>query len=154
MMEERYRHIIEVAIGQLEAIVFALIVCAIIPLFVSCSRKVTQEVPVELPKVTLETHQEGTSLDVQTFVSDTLVLVVNDRGDTLRTDHARNTYKESFRVDSIIVLRRDSVSYPVYITKTIEKPYIPKFCYLAMGGMIAILLIVIIWIIRKKAHQH
>lgn len=133
-----------------------LFICAIISLLVSCTtKKVVEEVPVVVPQVSLETSIETTTQDVQLVIEDHFTVTINEHGDTLRTDRQRNTNKIQQGTKESAITKRDSIPHPVVYTRTEYQPYIPKWCWWAIGAPSALLaVIIVVWLVKKKAHQH
>ena len=61
------------------------------------------------------------------------------KGDTVFRDRVEYLYKDRWRVHDSIVIKTDSVAYPVEVIKEVQKPT-PLWHYLVVGGAILVLL--------------
>ena len=134
---------------QLLAVAIAMAICASLG---SCRTKhIVEQGSVELTTVHTAQQSSVAASDNTHSLTDVLKIVLSDTGDTLRTDrhtHTTDTIKETIYIKEEY---RDSIPYPVYLTKTmiVDKPYIPTWAKVLYCGTVLLAIILIIWLTLK-----
>lgn len=132
-------------IGCLGVIV-AYIAMTALAVFLLCGCTSTRYVPVE----TVRTDSVRI-IAMRTDSVHILDSVVIDRGsDTIRIDRWRIMYRDRLRVDTLWRTERDSVCVPYPVEKQLTKWEQTKMDFggFAIGGLAALIAVVVIWIVR------
>lgn len=132
-------------IGCLGVIV-AYIAMTALAVFLLCGCTSTRYVPVE----TVRTDSVRI-IAMRTDSVHILDSVVIDRGsDTIRIDRWRTLYRDRLRVDTLWRTERDSVCVPYPVEKQLTKWEQTKMDFggFAIGGLAALIAVVVIWIVR------
>ena len=132
-------------IGCLGVIVAYLAMTAL-AVFLLCGCTSTRYVPVE----TVRTDSVRI-IAMRTDSVHILDSVVIDRGsDTIRIDRWRIMYRDRLRVDTLWRTERDSVCVPYPVEKQLTKWEQTKMDFggFAIGGLAALIAVVVIWIVR------
>lgn len=113
-----------------------LVLCA------SCSK--TVYMPVETTRTEYIDRLKTDSI----HITDSIIL--REKEDTVYLTRWRTEYRDRLRVDSILI--RDSISIPYPVEKSLTRWQQVKMDMggIAIGGLLAVFLIIIIWIIIKK----
>lgn len=124
-------------IKKLLILFFCILLC-------SCKTKtLIQEVPVEVPQIHTEYVQKYDSV----YIHDSIYQIIEKKNDTVYNTKTIIQYKYKAKGDTILII--DSISKPVYITKTeiVEKEVVPWNKILFV--LISIIIVFIIYKFRK-----
>ena len=105
-------------------IVVGLLALVAIALLTAC-RTTTEQIPVECPNIHLEVKEEKAERNVLVHFTDTIIYTINANGDTCKNEkHKERIYIEVH--DTIKENKIDTITKPIYLTKTIYKKHIDK----------------------------
>lgn len=126
-------------------------------LFASCrSNKTVTNHPVVLQNTASDSIYRSVKYDNSLILRDTFIVVLNAEGDTVKNTEIHHRDSEVRITDTLYVNSVDTIRIPTYINITKEKAHVPSFIWyiLCISLIINIGLIIIIWLVRKKAKQH
>ena len=130
MKSERYA-VMWMIIYILSAIIIALIFCG-------CAS--TKYIPVE----TIRNVYHNTTDTIRDSISHTVYVNQYMKGDTVFKERVESLYINKWKVHDSIVIKHDSIPYPVEVIKEVEKPT-PAWQY----GVLVLAGLVIAWQVRK-----
>jgi len=111
-----------------------LLLAAMLLMGCTATRTVTKEVPIEVPVIRHDTVMVKQAAKELVRIKDSIVRV----NDTMKFYH--NTYIDRSRRDTVYLSKTDTVSKPVYITKTVEKKVAISYKWvLILVGLIVVL---------------
>lgn len=130
-----------------------LLICGIISMFISCKSVSRTEQHSEIATFRFDSSYVARWFWSMNDVENKCTITLNEKGDTVRVDNNRIERTSKARVDTIYINKTDTLYIYRYKTKKerVSVPYIPKWVWLTYAF---IAFAIIIWVIRKKAHQH
>ena len=137
---------------ELTGALWGLFVLTIISLLVGC--KTTRYVPVETVKYrdSLRIVERVDSIRVR----DSVYLHQWHQGDTEYVEKVtiHTLYRDRWRVDTILIHRRDSVPYPLEVTKEVVRYRLRWWQRpLLWAGALSILVLIVWWLVRARKRK-
>lgn len=133
-----------------KGIIIPIILTISLLLFSGCkTHTIIQEVPVEVPVI----HTQYVNNYDSIYIHDSIYHVVKYQNDTIYD--TKTIYKYIYNNHNDTIVKHDSISKPVYITKTEIKEVEKKLNWLQQTLMyigIGTIIIILIYLIYKKIH--
>ena len=130
MKSERYA-VMWMIIYILSAIIIALIFCG-------CAS--TKYIPVE----TIRNVYHNTTDTIRDSISHTVYVNQYMKGDTVFKERVESLYINKWKVHDSIVIKHDSIPYPVEVIKEVEKPT-PAWCYI----IVILACLICVWQLKR-----
>lgn len=130
--------------GILVAIIAALLICALLG---SCTT--TKYVPV--PEYHTDTVRISQNTHDSIYVHDSTY--IKEKGDTMLIERWHTKWRDRWRTDTIYQSKRDSIPYPVEVTKEVPAELTWWQRTQMYAGDVLLLLLVVgvaVWVIRRK----